>query len=122
MTTALRVGVAWSTSFDRPFYQRLHYPKLRYAYRAPSFVAHAVAGSQHELSYMLFDEQWLIGDFDGSAASRSSHVDLLYITTHGHCSNGIYRVATKGGEWPPVSAAFGSGGPGIAVFDTCNLV
>ena len=38
LTTKFSTAVGWSTFFQRPLYQRIRYPKLRYSYRAPSYI------------------------------------------------------------------------------------
>ena len=109
---ALRVGVAWSTLFDRPGWERIRYRKLPLAYRAPTFFAQGMINGGHSLHFIRFDEELRVGSFNGTTESLSEAVDLLYIATHGY-NNGSYRVALHAGDWDPAASGL-SGAPSPA--------
>jgi hypothetical protein len=117
----LKVGIGWSTEFDRGW-QRLWYRRLRYAYRAPSFFADLFLEKGYSINFVRFDESLLLRDLDGTSGRITENVDLLYIATHGESHNSGYRVALRDQDWAPFASSFGCSGPSVAVFDTCDLI
>jgi Family of unknown function (DUF6345) len=116
----MRVGVGWSTFFKRPWTRQLLYPRLRYAYRAPSFFL-TYAASVRAVEFVRFDEALAVDDLDGTNTSLAESVDVLYLSGHGECGGGTYKAILHSGDWPP-SNGIGFTGPVVAVFDTCDLV
>ena len=79
--TALRVGVAWSTHFPgNGWLGTLRYRRLRYAYRAPSFVAEGMTGGGNVLSFLRFDEGLTRPDLDGTTNALARGVDFFYVS------------------------------------------
>lgn len=122
MNTSPRLGVGWSTHFDRPWPVRILYRRLRYAYRAPSLFAEQMIGAGATISFLRFDERLLAEDLDGTQMALADAVDFLYLSTHGENKSAAYKVALHGADWSPASSGIGAAGPVIAVFDTCDLV
>ncbi|WP_112236714.1 DUF6345 domain-containing protein [Kribbella monticola] len=116
----VRVGVAWSTYFQRPLNQRLRYRRLRYAYRAPVLFLQGMLGSGADIEVIDLDENLVGASLGrGSAAQR---VDILYVATHGMTTANGFALGLHSADWSLLSGGFGAGGPAIVVFDCCNLV
>ena len=118
---AVRVGVGWATHFSRSGIKRLQYRRLRYAYRAPSFFLQGMIARGDNLEFVEFDEDLTSTDLNGPAA-LAPQVDVLYIASHGMTSNSGYQLALHGEDWTLMASTFGSTGPAVVIFDTCNLV
>jgi len=120
---ALRIGVAWSTHFPGGgWLNKIRYRRLRYSYRAPSFVAEGMTAGGNVLSFLRFDEGLTLADLDGTTTALASAVDFFYVSSHGTCSSSQYKLILHSGEWPVSGADLGNLGPAVATFDTCDLV
>jgi hypothetical protein len=117
-----QVGIGWSTYFKRRK-RHLRQPRLKYAYRSPSFFGEAMRAQGHPADFLLVDESWDVQDFNGKRAALQDSVDVLYVCTHGQKATGSYRAVLHGADWEPFVTGIGNGtGPWIAVFDTCDLI
>ncbi|WP_159425470.1 DUF6345 domain-containing protein [Streptomyces sp. fd1-xmd] len=122
MNGSLRLGVGWSTHFDRPWPMRIFYRRLRYAYRAPSLFVERMLDTGSSIGFLRFDEELLAEDLDGTRTSLADAVDFLYLSTHGETKSADYKVVLHGADWSPAASGLGAGGPVVAVFDTCDLL
>ncbi|MEV6236619.1 DUF6345 domain-containing protein [Lentzea sp. NPDC051838] len=124
MPNNLRIGVGWSTHFPRRgVLNQARCRRLRYAYRAPSFVTEEMVADGSELTFLKFDEGLAISELDGTNNALASNVDFFYVASHGTCATPPqYKLILHGGEWPITGADLGVNGPSVATFDTCDLV
>lgn len=122
MRNSLSVGVAWSTTFPRPGWRGKFVRKLRYAYRAPSFVTEGMVTAGHDLRFLKFDEACSRDLFDPVGAALASSVDFFYISTHGRISGRQYTCLLHAEDWPLDGSCLGQAGPSVATFDTCDLI
>lgn len=124
MPNTLRVGIGWSTHFPGGgWLNKVRYRRLRYAYRAPAFVAEGMVTDGSVLSFLRFDEALTASDLDGTTDALAGAVDFFYVASHGTCATpGQYKLILHSGEWAVSGADLGSSGPSVATFDTCDLV
>ena len=116
----VRIGVAWSTYFQRPLNQRIRYRRLRYAYRAPVLFLQGMLSAGHDIEVVDLDENLVASSLGpGSAAQQ---VDILYVATHGMASANGFALGLHASDWSLPLGGFGTGGPAVVVFDCCNLV
>lgn len=116
-----RIGAAWSTDFKHPLRRRLFF-RLRYSYRAPDFFVARMVKAGAPVAFVAFDEGLTLNRLSGTTAQIEDDVDIMYLSTHGSCTNGLYRAHLQANDWIPTQHGLGRNGPAIIVFDTCNLV
>ena len=118
----IQVGVGWSTDFSHR--EGARYPRLPWAYRAPSLLARGLRGHGPptlEARVIGLDEALRLSDLcatptDGPAA------DLLYLCGHGEYRAGHFTFVLHDDEWSPAAQGLVWPGPSVAVFDAGNLV
>src|SRR4051812_35613630 len=112
----MRIGLAWSTYFDRPWHKRWLYRRLRFAYRAPSLFMAARVAAGDQIEFLTFDEMLTADDLDGTAATLAHSVDLLYLAAHGACPQGQFQAILQRRDWEPARSGLGDVRPVVAVF------
>jgi Family of unknown function (DUF6345) len=124
MPNTVSVGIGWSTHFPGGgLIRKLKYRRLRYAYRAPAFVAEAMVADGSTLGFLNFDERLKVADLDGTNQALACSVDFLYVASHGeYTSSSTYKLILHTGEWPVSGSDLGAGAPSVAAFDTCDLL
>lgn len=98
------------------------FPPLRTSYRAPSFFVERMAGANSPVGFVRFDEGLTLDRLSGTTARIQEDVDIMYLSTHGRCSKGLYIAHLHANDWIPTKHGLGQRGPAIIVFDTCDLV
>lgn len=124
MPNQARVGVGWSTHFiGGGLLRQLRYRRLRYAYRAPAFVAETLVADGSKLKFLNFDEGLQVADLDGTNQALACSVDLFYIASHGeYTSTSTYKLILHSGDWQVSGLDLGNNAPSVAAFDTCDLL
>lgn len=117
----ISIGAAWSTDFKHPLDRRIFF-RLRHSYRAPDFfVARMVRGKSH-VGFVTFDEGFTLDRLSGTTAQIQEEVEIMYLSTHGSCTSGLYCAHLYANDWIPTQHGLGKTGPAIIVFDTCDLI
>lgn len=121
MGPTVRIGAAWSTDFKHPLRRRIFF-RLRYSYRAPDFFVARMVKASAPVAFVAFDEGLTLDRLSGATTRIQEDVDIMYLSTHGSCTNGLYRAHLHANDWIPTQHGLGKKGPAIIVFDTCNLI
>ena len=119
---SIQVGVGWSTDFCRR--ESTRYPRLPWAYRAPSLLARGLRGHgppSLEARVIGLDESLRLSDIC-DAPLDGPPADLLYLAGHGEYRAGGFTFVLHDDEWSPTAQGLVWPGPSVAVFDAGNLV
>ena len=118
----MHVTIGWCSEF-RP---RWGARALLHANRPPSLFVHELAecltrAGTPAAASLVTDENLGERVMQSNAINGMAQSDIVFLSSHGRVSQGLYRFRLRQGEWTPIQN-FDPASPPILVLDTCDVV